>query len=155
MVGIENEMYARTFCGFIASAVIKGEQLLADVECQARIAPGTDQHEREHAEFLSRYHSTTSTSQYWYLHHYSGTEYCYYNTRKSTTCSSTTTNRSGSAAEVNMVILDADAKEFHVYLDSMHDVVQLLHQAYVYSFKYVLLLINKQTQRLLKVRQAL
>jgi hypothetical protein len=111
--GKKDEMYAKASCDFISGIVIAGEKQLVGVECKARVTPITHQREKEHAVFLSRFMSL---------------------------CTSSTTSYSSSATsspELYTVIC-SDSEDFHLYVAS-HEAVQLLHQAYVYSFKYVLL----------------
>jgi hypothetical protein len=117
LVGKKDEMYAKASCDFVAGIVIAGEKQLVGVECKARVTPRIHQREREHAVFLSRFMNL---------------------------CTSSTTSYSSSAtssAELYTVIC-VDSEDFHLYVDSSHEAVQLLHQAYVYSFKYVLLLVG-------------
>jgi len=109
LVGNKHELHAKASCDFVAGAVIEGEEQLVGVECKARVTPRTDQREREHALFLSRFQHTST--------------------------SSTSTNQL-------YTILHADTEDFHLYIDSSHEAVQLLHQAYIFNFKYVLLLIG-------------
>jgi hypothetical protein len=47
-------------------------------------------------------------------------------------------------------ILDTDTEKFHLYIDSFHEAIQLLHQAYVFSFKYVLLLIGDASRNIIR-----
>ncbi len=53
---------AKASFDFVAVANINGERKLVGVECKARLTPATQQRERDHREFLSRFHSTNPTS---------------------------------------------------------------------------------------------
>jgi hypothetical protein len=118
LVGKKHELYSKASCDFIAGAVIGGEEQLVGIECKARVTPRTDQREREHALFLSRFqHISTSTAS--------------------------TTNQL-------YTIVHADTEDFHLYVDSSHEAVQLLHQAYVFNFKFVLLLIGDASGNIIR-----
>jgi len=115
---------AKASCDFVAVANINGERKLVGVECKARLTPATQQRERDHREFLSRFHSTNPTSS-----------------------NSTSTTNGG--ADLYSV-LEATPEEFHIYVDSSHEAVQLLHQAYVCSFEYVLLLVGDPSGNIIR-----
>ena len=51
-------------------------------------------------------------------------------------------------------IVDASSTEFSTYVDSSHESVQLMHQAYVYNFKYVLLLIGDKSGNIIRGKSA-
>lgn len=110
LVGKHGELYAKASTDFIGVGVIDGVETLFAVECKARLAPGTHQHEREHAELLSR--------------------------GKQFSSSSSTVGRE------LYTIIEASSGDYHKYITSTHEAVQLMHTAYVYSFKYVLLLVG-------------
>jgi hypothetical protein len=126
-----NERCAKASCDFVAGAVIEGRKCLVGIECKARLAPGTLQHERDHAEFLCRFEgvnlstsSATSTR-----------------TPTATVTASTRRTSTGTGREI-YTLIEVASRDFHTYIGSSHEAVQLLHQAYVYSFQYVLLLVG-------------
>jgi hypothetical protein len=96
--------------------VIGGEEQLVGIECKACVTPRTDQREREHALFLSRFQhiSTASTSNQLYT------------------------------------IVHADTEDFYLNVDSSHEAVQLLHQAYIFNFKFVFLLIGDASGNIIR-----
>ncbi len=61
LVGKKGRPYAKASCDFIAVVNIDGEKKLVGVECKARVTPGTQQRERDHSVYLSRFHSTPNT----------------------------------------------------------------------------------------------
>jgi hypothetical protein len=122
LVGKIGEPYAKASCDFIAVAVSpEGEKILVGVECKARVTPGTHQREREHAEFLSHFQQNGSANV---------------STARGT--------------ELYTVIDAASAGDFRSYIDSSHEAVQLLHQAYVCNFKYVLLLVGDPSGNIIR-----
>jgi hypothetical protein len=81
--------------------------------------PGTHQREIIHAEFLSHFKSmSTSTS--------------ISSTSSSTSSSADTTTTSGSRGAELYTVIRAASSDFQAYIDSSHEAVQLLHQAFVY-----------------------
>jgi hypothetical protein len=77
--------------------------MLVGVECKAHVTPATHQRERCHNEFLFRFHATTS--------------------------SGTISNSTTSTTELYTVV-SVYSSDFYFYIGSMHEAVQLLHQAY-------------------------
>jgi hypothetical protein len=51
---------------------------------------------------------------------------------------------------VGLVEKNEMSKDFHTYIGSSHEAVQLLHQAYVYSFQYVLLLVGDASGNIIR-----
>ncbi len=47
-------------------------------------------------------------------------------------------------------VLCADSEDVHLYVDCLHEAVQLLIQAYVYSFKCVLLLVEDASGNIIR-----
>ena len=47
-------------------------------------------------------------------------------------------------------VIEASSSDFHAYVDSTHEAVQLLHTAYVYSFEYVLLLVGDSSGAIIR-----
>jgi hypothetical protein len=121
LLGREGEMFAKASCDFLASALINGEMQVVGVECKARVAPGTDQIERAQTDYLTRFHSTLSTSTH-----------------------------TSSRTSTQYMEVDARARDFHKYVDSTHEAVQLLHQAYVCGLKHVLLLVGDTTGNIIR-----
>ncbi len=79
------------------------------MECKARVTAGTHQCEREHAEFLSHFQNSSMM----------------------------TSISTGSIRGTKLyAVLDAASGDFHSYIDSSHEAVQLLHQAYMCNFDY-------------------
>ena len=147
LLGKKDELYAKASCDFIAGVIVEGENLLVGVECKARLSPGTDQRERLHTEFLSHFHgmslaspaaANTATS---IASSVAGTP------ASSSSSTSTTIGRGG--AEM-YTIIEAASADFHIYVDSSHEAVQLLHQAYVCSFQYVLLLVGDRSGNIIR-----
>jgi hypothetical protein len=124
LVSKEGEAYAKASCDFIAVATVENEKVLVGVECKARVTPGTHQRERRHAEFLSRFQEGVSLSS---------------------PSSAGTSN-----SELYTVIDAAVATNFHDYVDAPHEAVQVLHQAYVCSFSYVLLLVGDSSGNIIR-----
>jgi hypothetical protein len=108
LVGRNDAPFAKASADFLGLAIIEGEETLFAVECKARVTPGTNQREREHAERLSRHHQRTYASN---------------------------------AAEL-YTIIEVTSGDFHKYVDSAHEAIQLMHTAFVYGFEYALLLIG-------------
>ncbi len=124
LVSKEGEAYAKASCDFIAVATVENEKVLVGVECKVRVTPSTHQRERRHADFLSRFQQGVSLS-----------------ISSSTPPATTGTTSSTSNKEIYTVI-DAASTAFHDYVDASHEAVQVLHQAYICSFSYVLLLVG-------------
>jgi hypothetical protein len=138
LAGKKDKLYAKALCDFIAGVVIEGENLLVGVECKARLSPGTDQRERLHAEFLLCFHSMSLATT----------------AATTTTGSSSSGTPSSSGSTIRGVelytIVEAASADFHLYVDSSHKAVQLLHQAYVCSFQYVLLLVGDKSGNIIR-----
>jgi hypothetical protein len=81
----------------------EGEKRLVGVECKARVTAGMHQREREHAEFLSHFQQNGSANV---------------STARGT--------------ELYTVIDAASAGDFHSYIDSSHEAVQLLGIGFVF-----------------------
>jgi hypothetical protein len=113
-------------CDFVAVTNINGERKLIGVECKARLTPATQQRERDHREFLSHFHSRNPTSS-----------------------NSTSVSTTNGGADLYSV-LEATLEDIHIYIDSSHEAVQLLHQAYVCSFEYVLLLVGDPSGNIIR-----
>ena len=47
-------------------------------------------------------------------------------------------------------VIEASSSDYHKYVDSTHEAVQLLHTAYVYSFEYVLLLVGDSAGNIIR-----
>jgi hypothetical protein len=118
-VGKSNEMFIKASCDFVAGAVIDGEKQLVGVECKARVTPGTHQRERAHTEFLSHFNNMSLMN---------------------TTTTTTTTTTASPAAPTGTTssrgtelysVLEAASVDFHVYINSSHEAVQLVNQAYI------------------------
>ncbi len=123
LVSKEGEAYAKPSYDFIAVATVENEKVLVRVECKAWVTQGTHQRERRHADFLSRFQQSVSLS---------------ISSSTSTMMGSTT---STSNTEMYKVI-DAASTAFHDYVDASYEAVQVLHQACICSFSYVLLLVG-------------
>jgi hypothetical protein len=119
LVGKNGEMYAKASANFIGVAIIHGRETLFAVECKGRLTPGMHQHKHEHAELLSRGRLASATT--------------------GTSISTTVSN--GDEKELYTVI-EATSGEYHKYITSTHEAVQLMHTSYVFDFKYVLLLVG-------------
>jgi hypothetical protein len=94
------------------------------IECKARVTLGTHQRERAHTELLSRFQGMSLSP-------------------------SNTGTAVGGAPEL-YTIISALSTDFCAYIDSSHEAVQLLHQAYVCGFKYVLLLVGDRTGNIIR-----
>jgi len=127
LVGKEGEAYAKASCDFIAVATVEHVKVLVGVECKARVTPGTHQRERGHADFLSRFQHSLSLST----------------STSSSTSTTTLGNTSNPCSNTELyTVIDAQSTNFHLYIDSSHEAIQILHQAYVCDFSYVLLLVG-------------
>lgn len=120
LVGKSDAIYAKASTDFIGLAIIDGVQTLVAVECKGCLTPATSQAEREHAEDLTR-----------------GTN------RADADCASWCTHDL-------YTVIEASSSDFHTYVDSTHEAVQLLHTAYVYSFAYVLLLVGDSSGTIIR-----
>jgi hypothetical protein len=105
------------------------------------VTPATHQRERAHAEFLSHFQrvSLSNTS--------SGTTS---STIADTTSSSTATKSTHSRGAELYTLIHAASADFQAYIDSSHEAVQLLYQAYMCSFKYVLLLVGDRSGNIIR-----
>ncbi len=119
LVAKRNKNYAKASCDFVAADTIEEETLLVGIECKARVTLGTHQRERAHTELLSRFQGMSLSP-------------------------SNTGTAVGGAPEL-YTIISALSTDFCAYIDSSHEAVQLLHQAYVCGFKYILLLVGDRT----------
>ena len=122
LVGRGDEMYAKASTDFVAIAIVEGVETLVAIECKARVTPGTHQREREHGDLLFRRQEND--------HH------------RSTTGSSSTSDL--------YTVIEASSNDFHKYVNSSHEAVQLMHTAYVYSFEYVLLLVGDSSGSIIR-----
>jgi hypothetical protein len=137
LVGKRDHLYAKASCDFIAGVIIKGENLLVRVECKARVTPATDQRERLHTEFISHFHSMSLASSM-------------ASTSPASTSTTTSSTTFGIRGAELYTIIEAASVDFNAYVDSSHKAVQLLHQAYVCSFKYVLLLVGDRSGNIIR-----
>ncbi len=59
-------------------------------------------------------------------------------------------HRAGDHQQQTYTLVQAASSDFHIYVDSPHEAVQLLHLSYVYSFKYVLLLVGDRVGNIIR-----
>jgi hypothetical protein len=74
------------------------------------------------------------------------------NTSSTSTSSiiSTTTATGNTGYTEIYTVIDAASTAFHEYVESSHEAVQILHQAYVCSFAYVLLLVGDSSGNIIR-----
>jgi hypothetical protein len=137
LVAKRDELYAKTSCDLVAGAVIEGERQLVGAECKARVMPGTHQQERIHYAFLSHFQSSMIMSMPTSI-------------STSTPDAQPSTSTSFRGADQMYTVVRAASAEFNAYVDSSQEAVQLLHQAYVYSFNYVLLLVGDRMGNIIR-----
>jgi hypothetical protein len=97
-------MYAKASCDFIAGVFVEGEPLLVGRECKAQVGTGSHQKERAHTDFLSRFHTASTSS---------------------------TTIETDDGGTLHSII-EEDSIHFPTYVDSTREAVQLLNQAFWY-----------------------
>jgi len=113
LVGKEGEAYAKASCNFITVAAVEQVKVLVRVECKVQGTPGSHQRERGHTDFLSRFQPSVSLST------------------SISSSTSTMGNTSSPCSNIELyTVIDAQSRNFHSNLDSSHEAVQILCQAY-------------------------
>jgi hypothetical protein len=134
-VGLVGKEDAKASCDFIAVATVEHVKVLVGVECKAWVTPGTHQRERGHADFLSRFQHSLSLST----------------STSSSTSTTTLGNTSNPCSNTELyTVIDAQSTNFHLYVDLSHEAKQILHQAYVCDFSYVMLLVGDSSGNIIR-----